>query len=114
MALIKVASRAQTTAAAVARKAARRAGEPRVPSRASTAAPPTQAAMEEVHAPDVGVANPPRGSATAMNTETATQVNPAEAQAAALMACRIHNRRRNRANTSSVIRRVWTNESSPL
>ena len=81
MALMKVASSAQTTDDEMASKAARRLGDPRVPSRASTPALAAHAMMVAVHALEFESAWPPRGSAVTMNTDTAAHVTTAAVHA---------------------------------
>jgi hypothetical protein len=113
MALMNVASRAQTTDDEVASNAARRLGDPRVPSSASSAAIPAQVRIEASQSPPFGVACPPCGAAATMNTEMDAPVTRAEPQARQLMDWRIHTRRRTSENASSVMRRVCTTERVP-
>jgi hypothetical protein len=67
--------------AEMASKAARRLGDPRVPTRASTPAAAAQATMVAVQAREFASAWPPWGSAVTMNTDTAAHVTMAAIQA---------------------------------
>ena len=61
VALMNVASSAHITAVALAKSAARRAGEPRCARATSSATPATQTIEGTVHAEDIGRNEPPRG-----------------------------------------------------
>ena len=66
--LRNVAIRAHANAAAAANRAARRIGEPRLPSTASPAMAPPNTSNADSHSAVSGVGWPPVGSATARNT----------------------------------------------
>src|SRR3974377_66378 len=81
-AFMKVASTAQTIAAAVAANAARRLGDPRRLSALRTAGRIPNVSSTEIQADDVGADSPPCGSANATKSARLMQVKPADAQAA--------------------------------
>ena len=83
VALINVATRAQSVEAEAPGNAARLAGEPPIPSTASTVAIPAVAALADAQAPLVGSALPPLGSATAMKSASEPQVTAAAHQSTA-------------------------------
>jgi hypothetical protein len=68
-----VAIRAHASAAAIAKTAARRTGEPRIPAAASTAIAPPDANTADSHCAVSGAGCPPPGSATVRNTASAAQ-----------------------------------------
>ncbi len=112
--LRNVASRAQVSAAAVARTPARRTGGPRVPSIASTATAPPNTSPADSHSAALGAGWPPAGSAAARNTARATVTVSTAAQAARATCWRIHTRRSTMTKTSSVTRTGWTTDIGPL
>src|ERR1019366_1235459 len=85
-----VAIRAHASAAAIAKTAARRAGEPRIPAAASTAIAPPDANTADSHCAVSGAGCPPAGSATVRNTASAAQTASTAAHAARATSRRIH------------------------
>ena len=80
VALMNVATSAQSMEAEAPNSAARRAGDPPTASSASSAAVPAAAAVADAQAPLVGRVLPPLGSAMAKKTASETQVTPAAHQ----------------------------------
>src|SRR3974390_1305957 len=84
-ALMKVATNAHRTEVAAPRRAARRTGEPREPSSASTPAAPAVATTAVSQASPVGCDVPPPGSDMAMKAARQTHVAAAAPPATAHM-----------------------------
>ena len=114
VALMKVATSAQSMEAEAPNSAARLAGEPLRPSSASIAAVPATAAVADTQAPLVGSPLPPLGSAMAMNSVSERQVRVAAHQVTGRIDWWSHSQRSTSAKTSSVTRSGWTTDIVPL
>ncbi len=113
VALMKVATRAQSMDADAPSRAARLPGEPRSPSSARTVASPAVTAVAETQARLVGRVLPPLGSAMAMKRASAAQVSAAAHQVTARIDWRSQSHRKTRAKTSSVTSSGCTTEIAP-
>ena len=100
-----VAISAQASAAAVAKAAARRIGEPCAPAAMSTTMMLPDTIRVDSQSDAAGLGFPPAGSATERNTASATQTTTTADQAVEATAWPIHTRRSARTNTNSVTRR---------
>jgi len=111
--LTSVASTAARTAAAIAKPAARRAGEPRRAEQAATAATAPPVSSDHSQADGVAPGWPPRGSAATRKNASETHTSAADPHAALRTGHRLANRRTSRVNTSWVISTGCTTESRP-
>jgi hypothetical protein len=111
--LMNVATRAHMMAVAQPSRAARRAGEPRMPSSVSMAAQPRVTVQAVTQARLSGKGFPPCGSDVARKTVKDMHVTTAAHQVTGRITWWSQARRSTRANTSSVTSSGWTTDSCP-